>query len=86
MYALTYKSSDGQEVIPCQSFSKHLRPDAERDKDHGQDHERDGQANHHIFRVVVIHCGYGGNVRWLQRIREDLSPGWRVGDQLLDYM
>lgn len=76
MYASTYKSGDRQEVIPCQSFGKHLCPDAERDKDYWQNHECDGQANHHVFCVVVIHGGCSVNVRSLQRIREDLSLCW----------
>jgi NAD(P)H-nitrite reductase large subunit len=53
----TYKRSYGQIIIPSQSFGKYLRPDTQGDKEHRQYHEADGQADHHVFGVVVVHCG-----------------------------
>lgn len=53
----TYKCGNSQIVVPANSFSQPLRPQSQQHEHQREDHEGDGQANHHTLGVIVIHRG-----------------------------
>jgi hypothetical protein len=66
----SYQSSDCQKIVPSNAFGDRLCPQTQTNKDEGQYHESYRQGNHHVFRVVVIHCVCHSGVLSVQKYKD----------------